>query len=190
MASTAFTCEQGDVMAPSVEIPRKTFLSVPMVAWQAGVTPRLVDRQWEGWYRLQPHWIWDSACRLRTGLFDEALYIQNQHLAGQTLPWPPCFVCLSFQYRKHIPIGRGGMILHNDAEFDEWARKARFYGRSECELEQDTGPMFMGWRKYMTPTEASQGLSLLHRFPDKPEDLNIDYPDLGNIPVLRQFVED
>ena len=182
-------CEEDDVMTLPVEVPRKTFISVPMQVCQAGLQPKLVTRSWKGWYRLHPFWIWDSACRLRADLFREALKEQDAELSGDTEPWPPCYVCLSFQYRKHIPIGRGGMILHNDVRFNEWARKARFYGRSECELEQDTGPTFMGWRKYMTPTEASQGLSLLHRFPDSPPDLDIKYPDLATVPVLRQFVE-
>ena len=68
------------------------------------------------------------------------------------------------------------------------ALKARFDGRSECPLTEDTIEM-VGWNMYMTPEQASRGLvlfeALRHKeLPDLPVK-DQGYPDLSTIEVYR-----
>jgi dTDP-4-amino-4,6-dideoxygalactose transaminase len=153
-----------------VVIPAHTFVGVPMAVFHAGGRITFDHREWHGAYDLRPYPIWDSACRFQRGMYK----------AGSL--W-----CLSFQYRKHVPIGRGGMILTDDAEACAWLRKARFFGR--CEKPIDAAhPEFIGWSMYMEPERAARGLSLLSGIADSMPDLSFAYPDLSEMDVFKKQV--
>lgn len=144
-----------------VTLPARTYLSVPCSVIHAGGRVRFDDREWSGSYRLEPYPIVDSACRFRRGM----------HAFGD-------YTCLSFQYRKHLKIGRGGMILHDHPEADAWLRQARFSGRHEVPLAVDR-PTMVGWHLFLEPERAAKGLQLFSlRESDHPLDLQFDYPDL------------
>lgn len=144
-----------------VWLPKRTYCSVPCSVIHAGGTVRWDDREWTGTYRLDPYPIVDGACRFRRGMYE-----------------PDTFHCLSFQYRKRLAIGRGGMILTDDAEAVTWLKLARFSGRHEVPLTEDV-PEFAGWSCYMEPERAARGLTLLSMMPDNPPDLTFDYPDMS-----------
>ncbi len=148
----------------NVAIPRRTFVGVPMAVMHAGGVVRFTNEEWIGIYRLEPYPIIDGACRFRRGMYD-----------------PGTLHCLSFQYRKHLAIGRGGAVLTDNAECAEWLRKARFFGRAEG---QET-PEFLGWNAYMEPERAARGLSLLTMMPACNHDLRFDYPDLAAMEVFK-----
>lgn len=178
---------------PTIDIPKRTFISVPQQAIESGYEKiKFVDFIWNGWYWLKPLPIIDSALHLKRDMWKEFMVFRDDEptFRGKPNPYPGglTYACLSFQYRKHIPIGRGGMILHNDPEADVWFRLARFYGRQACPLEDDSGPVFLGWRKYMTPDEAARGLCFMHTFPDNEPDLEIKYPPLSGIPAFQPYV--
>jgi hypothetical protein len=173
---------------PVLEIPERTFISVPTVAAQAGFSFTFHSREWKGWYRLDPLPIWDSALRLRRDMWHDCGESDNTQVGGKN---PPIrFICLSFQYRKHLPIGRGGMILHNDPDAHYWFQRMRFYGRDPVPLENDSGPHELGYRYYMTPDEAARGLCFLHRYAEDHDgsDLEIDYPGLANVPAFQPHI--
>lgn len=119
-------------------------------------------------YRLLPYPIVDGACRFRRGMY-----------VAETLH------CLSFQYRKHLKIGRGGMILTNDKAAVDWFKLARFSGRQEIPLMEDH-PTMIGWSCYMEPERAARGLTLLATMPDDNPDLKFEYPDLSKFPIYTQ----
>lgn len=148
----------------TVTIPAHTYLSVPQSIQHAGGEVRLEDLEWTGTYQLKPYPIYDSALRLTSGM-----YI------------PGRFICLSFHYKKHLPIGKGGMILADDPEAVEWLRRARYEGRGPLSYAQDPVP-FPGWNMYMTPAEAATGLSLMHN-------LLIHNKDLVEEPGYRHLSE-
>lgn len=148
-----------------VSIPRRTYVSVPCSILHAGGRVVFDDRDWEGEYKLDPYPIVDSACRFRRGMHQ-----------------PGTFRCLSFNVRKHLPIGRGGMILCDDADAAEWFRLARFSGRHEVPLTEDT-PAMIGWSAYMEPERAARGLMLLSVMDRDPADLRFQYPDLSRFPI-------
>ena len=139
-----------------VEIPKETYVSVPCSIIHAGGKVKFRDEDWEGTYELKPYKIIDGALRFK----------RNMYVKG-TLH------CLSFQLRKLLPIGRGGMILTDDEEAVRWLRKARFDGRTEgVPLNEDSFDM-VGWNMYMLPEQASRGLHIFHFLKDK------DLPDLS-----------
>lgn len=152
------TCKYLEVK--EVTIPARTYVSVPCSVIHAGGTVVMEDVSWAGAYQLKPYPIWDCACR-----FTKDMYV------------PGTYQCLSFQYKKHLPIGRGGMILTDNIEAVKWFKLARFHGRHEVPLMEDT-PAMVGWHLYMEPERASRGLTLMSSYPKHNDDLNFEYPDL------------
>lgn len=150
-----------------VIIPSETYLSVPMAIWHAGYDisfdPRM--NNWTGEYQLNPLPVWDSARRLRRGMYR----------VGQ-------FQCLSFHTRKHLPIGKGGMILTDSVGAATWLKRARYEGRGPMPYKDDD-ITFMGWNMYMTPEQAARGLALLQQLPDN----NPDLPEPEGYRDLRTF---
>ena len=91
------------------------------------------------------------------------------------------YMCLSFHIKKHLKIGKGGMILTDNIEAVEWFKTARYEGRSEKLYHEDDIKM-LGWNMYMTPQEAAHGLALMQNYP-------IDVPDLGENNGYRDLTE-
>ena len=110
------------ISAPSVKIPKKTYLSVPMMAMQLGYSIEFVDVEWSGGYNLWPTNVWDCAKR----------FTSDMYLPGR-------MQCLSFHIKKLLPLGKGGMILTDDERAVEWLKKARYEGRSEKNYKDDEG---------------------------------------------------
>ncbi len=148
----------------TVNLPRRTYCSVPGAVIHAGGKVNLADRGWRGSYDLFPYPIIDSACHFQKGM------VQFR---------PEFFWCLSFQARKHLPIGRGGMILTSSEKAAEWLRLARFNGRREEPMSQESKPAFVGWHCFMEPERAARGLQLMMNVKDDNPDLIFDYPDLS-----------
>ena len=142
------------VAGKEVVVPKKTYLSVPMSVMHAGGVPVFRDYDWSGMYKLEPFPVIDAAKRLTSDMYMEG------H-----------FMCLSFHIKKTLPLGKGGMILTDDADAVEWFKKARYEGRSEKNYKEDNINM-LGWNMYMTPQQASHGLALMQNYP-------MDVPDLG-----------
>ena len=150
-----------------IRLPANTYISVPFAIMNAGGIPVFEDCHWTGVYPLLPYSIWDGAKRFR----------KNMYLGG--------FHCLSFHAKKHIPIGRGGMILCDSLKAVQWLRKARYDGREGKHYPNERIEM-LGWHCYMTPEQAARGLALMDVMqPDLP-DLVEDYPDLRLMPVFQK----
>lgn len=165
--------EQG-IKQIQVDIPKHTYPSIPCSIIHAGYNVNFEDISWEGEYQLFPLEIWDSALRLK----------KNMYHGG--------FQCLSFHIKKHLPIGRGGMILTDDVYAYEWLKMARFDGRQPVPLLEDNFTM-LGWNMYMEPSQAARGIQLFEvlrqKHPDGMEDLKIEeqgYPDLSKYKIYTQ----
>ena len=159
------------VEAKEVIIPKRTYLSVPMSIINAGAEPVFEDRDWLGIYQLKPFEIYDAAKRFTSGM-----YI------------PETFMCLSFHIKKHLKIGKGGMILTDNSEAVEWFKKARYEGRSE-KMDHEDDIDSIGWNMYMTPQQASHGLSLMQNMPEFNKDLgeNNGYRDLTEFTIFKKY---
>lgn len=163
---------------PYIEIPKRTYIGVPMSIIHAGGWPVFRDEAWCGSYQLKPLPVYDSARWLTTDLYNIVARLGDQRGSGM--------VCLSFHWTKTLAIGQGGAILLDDPEADLWLRRARFDGRREgVPASLDTFDM-LGWHAYMSPRDAAEGLSRLAVLPEHNDPLtNSDYPDLSNIELFQ-----
>lgn len=158
-----------------VTIPSKTYLSVPMSIINAGgnvIFDTSSDtNHWVGIYQLKPYPIYDAAKRLTS----------NMYIPGS-------FMCLSFHIKKHLGIGKGGMILTDNKEAADWFKKSRYEGRSE-KYYKDDDINSVGWNMYMTPQEAAHGLCLLQNYPAHKSDLDElnGYRDLTEFEIFKNM---
>lgn len=151
----------------TVEIPRRTYVSVPMSIMHAGGKVAFRDEGWIGQYQLKPYPIWDSARRFTSGMYSGGM------------------VCLSFHASKILGDTQGGAILHDDPKADAWLRRARFDGRSEGVAPKDDDFRMVGWHAYMSSDVAARLLLKLHFLPkDNPDLPNDEYPDLSKLPIF------
>jgi dTDP-4-amino-4,6-dideoxygalactose transaminase len=151
-----------------LEIPSRTYASVPMQIIHAGLRPRFVDYAWEGVYEINGSEIIDSA-----GRFTKNMYVGSGKIQ-----------VLSFQIKKTLPIGRGGMILTDNKDAYSWLKKARHDGRDlNTPYDSVNHITQLGWHFYMTPEDAARGLYLFHQLPT----LNPDSMTSQNYPLLNQW---
>ena len=143
----------------TITLPAKTWISVPCSIIQSGCKVEFEDYEWSGAYQLKPYPIWDGAVRMKRGMYKSGTY----H-------------CLSFHIRKHIPIGKGGIILTDDKDAYDWFRTVRYEGRTMSDdgvnyvLYKDDVIKSQGWNMYMTPEQAARGLELMESIKDDTPD--------------------
>ena len=167
-------CEYLQVV--QVILPSKTYVGVAYSVLNAGGSVVFQDYEWEGWYQLRPYPIIDSARRFYKGMFADAKDEVEVHCGKDCV----VFVCLSFHWKKFIPIGRGGIILTNDDKADKILRKMRFDGRAEDTEPKEDIFITPGHHCYMLPEEAARGLLFMSDVKDYYEDLpEPNYPDLS-----------
>ena len=148
---------------PTITIPKNTYVSVPMQITHAGFKYEFADIEWSGTYKLDPLGIVDGATR-----WTEGMYRGGMH-------------CLSFQIKKRVPIGKGGMILTNSKREAEYLRKIRYDGRDLNSPYMDDDFEYLGWHYYMTPEDAARGILLMDEIPPINDDTGgwKNYSDLS-----------
>jgi len=149
----------------SVTLPARTYVSVPGSVLHAGLNVKFEDKKWEGHYKLDPFNVVDGAVRFTSGMYV-----------------PDSLHCLSFHRRKHLPIGKGGMILTDSAEAARWLKLVRYNGRNmDVYYDDQTEFEVVGWNMYMTPEQGAKGLELMEKLPKHNNDLADDtgYIDLS-----------
>jgi dTDP-4-amino-4,6-dideoxygalactose transaminase len=152
-----------------VTIPARTYLSVPQSIIHAGGKVRFKDYKWHGIYQLDPYSIYDAAKRFTSGMYISKTYM-----------------CLSFHIKKHLKIGKGGMILTDNHWAAEWFKRMRYEGRSaKPYMEDDITEL--GYNMYMTPEQAARGLILLQNMPMVNADLEEEYRDLRTFTLFKNM---
>lgn len=127
----------------TVEIPKNTYLSIPMTAIKLNLTWSWKDDQWSNFYYISDNII-DAA----------VLWQQNSYIKDT-------FMCLSFQFKKHLSLGRGGAILcSSKVEYNE-LKKMSYDGRLPNIPWEQQDINSMGYHYYMTPETAQLGLEKL-----------------------------
>ncbi len=158
----------------TVEIPKFTYVGVPMSIRNAGAAVRFRDESWIGQYQLKPYPIYDAARHFTSGM-----YI------------PGTMMCLSFHWTKHLPIGHGGAILCDDKNTVAWLKRARYDGRTEGVSPKSDNFTHRGWHVVMSPVSAAQGLLLMAGINEHNDPLpwgegtNSDYADLSTFEVFK-----
>lgn len=125
-------------------VPKHTYLSVPMTVHKLGGVVGWTNANWKEYYHLGKG-IYDAAV-----LWRENSYVENT------------FMCVSFQWKKHLNLGRGGVILLDDKEAYETLIKMGYDGRSRDARWVDQDIEMIGYHYYMTPETAQLGLDKLN----------------------------
>ena len=155
-----------------VKCPKHTYLSIPMTFNKLKTQWSFNDEKWEDYYFIT-----------NTNIIDAAVYWKEQGYIRNTL------MCLSFQYKKHLNLGRGGMILTDNKETALQLKKMSYDGRlpNIPWMEQDVDSM--GYHYYMTPETAQLGLDKIEvAKTTTPRSWNhTNYLDLSNMKVFNEI---
>jgi len=159
------SCKWVGVEGKEVVIPQQTYLSPPQSIRQAGGNLVFENIEWEGVYQLKPFPVYDAAKSLTSGMYV-----------------PGTFMCLSFHIKKHLKIGKGGMILCDDPAAAKWFKARRYEGRTDGLKYHEDMIDEEGWNMYMTPEQAARGLTLMQNYPEH-------MPDIPESPPYRNLTE-
>jgi dTDP-4-amino-4,6-dideoxygalactose transaminase len=129
-----------------ISVPKRTYLSVPFLAEKLNIEREWRDDDWEDYYWLNysDKKIIDAAV-----LWKKNSYIDNT------------FMCVSFQYQKHLSLGRGGVILLDNENDTHILKKMSYDGRLPNIPWRDQNIDCIGYHYYMTPETAQLGLDKL-----------------------------
>ena len=95
-------------------------------------------------------------------------------------------MCLSFQYQKHLSLGRGGMILLDDKNDAIKLKKMSYDGRTPNIPWREQDVDTIGYHYYMTPETAQMGLNKIDEaMLTQPKKWKYeDWPDLTRMSVF------
>lgn len=159
----------------TITIPCRNYCSPPMSIIQAGCKIKFEDIEWSGVYQLKPTNVYDGATRWTEGMFEAEDGYQ----------------VVSFQIKKRIPIGKGGMILTNDKKAYEWFKMMRYEGRNTDVPYVKDILQGIGYNMYMLPEDAARGLILMNKIPRQNDDTggSNNYTDLREQRIFDDFLE-
>jgi hypothetical protein len=156
-----------------INVPKRTYLSVPFLAEKIGLEREWRDDNWEKYYTINygDKRIIDAAV-----LWEKNSYIPNT------------FMCISFQYQKHLSLGRGGIILMDNESDYISLKKMSYDGRLPNIPWRDQDIDTVGFHYYMTPETAQLGLNKLQMSIDTPprQWVVTDWPDLTEMQIFKK----
>ena len=155
--------------AKKIIVPNRTYLSVPMLADKLNIEMEWYDKKWQDYYYITDDII-DAAV-----FWEEGGYIPNTYM------------CVSFQFRKHLSLGRGGIILFDKEEDFDILKRMSYDGRSPDESWSVQNIKTIGYHYYMTPETAELGLKKLPAAIETPPKkwVYTDWPDLTKMDVFK-----
>ena len=151
-------------------VPKRTYASIPMLAKKLNLKLAFDDIHWNDYYYLRDTNIIDAA----------VLWKKNSYISGTLM-------CLSFQYQKHLNLGRGGMILlDNSYEYKSLVRMS-YDGRERGIPWRNQNIKSIGYHYYLTPEAAEMGLKIFEKVKNKkPKQwTSLDYPDLSKFKFVK-----
>lgn len=139
-----------------IQLSKWTYMSVPMTLKNNGWTPYLIDDRWTQFYEIGNSGIFDSATDFHENMHDD----YEMHKNG--------LVCVSFQQKKRLSLGRGGAILTDNQSFADFLRRLRYDGRNPymCDIDElklQPQRILCGYHCYMEPDKAAKGILLLNQ---------------------------
>jgi dTDP-4-amino-4,6-dideoxygalactose transaminase len=156
-----------------INVPKRTYLSVPFLAEKIGLKREWRDDNWERYYTINygDKRIIDAAV-----LWEKNSYIPNT------------FMCISFQYQKHLSLGRGGIILMDNESDYISLKKMSYDGRLPNIPWRDQDIDTVGFHYYMTQETAQLGLNKLQTAIDRPprQWVVTDWPDLTELQIFKK----
>ena len=149
--------------------PSRTYLSVPFLANKLNIKHTWNYIEWKDYYYLTDNII-DAA----------VLWKENSYI-------PETFMCVSFQFQKHLSLGRGGVILTDNLEAATNLKKMSYDGRLPNVPWRDQDIKTIGYHYYMTPETAQLGLDKFEEATNTtPRQWSInDWPDLTKMTIFK-----
>jgi len=154
----------------SSSCPKHTYISIPFTFIKLGINWKFNNERWKDFYFLE-----------NTDIVDAAVcWKKNSYINGS-------YMCLSFQYKKHLNLGRGGAILVNDLQSYSDLKKMSYDGRDPSTAWAEQDIKTIGYHYYMTPETAMLGLEKLPSAINRTAKLWTykDYPDLSEMSVFN-----
>ena len=150
-------------------IPKRTYLSVPMLFSKLNLELSFVDENWEHEYNIRPTNIWDSARLLAPGMYQ----------TGQ-------LQCLSFGHTKPLEIGHGGAILLDDYEKYKTLKMMAYDGRDLNIVPWEKQKEFkVGYHYNMRLEDAVKGIEMMSNKQIKSlESQKVTYPDCSKLTIF------
>jgi dTDP-4-amino-4,6-dideoxygalactose transaminase len=155
--------------ADHIRVPKRTYLSIPFLANKLWIDLFWKDEEWEDYYYLTKDII-DAA----------VLWKPNSYISGT-------FMGISFQFQKHLSLGRGGIILTDNKEAAIQLKKMSYDGRIPNTPWRDQNIDTIGYHYYMTPETAQNGLDKLPKaIETTPRQWVVtDWPDLTKMNIFK-----
>ena len=157
-----------------INCPTRTYISVPFLSKKLGIQLFWKNEEWKDYYYLTKDF---------TPVIDAAvLWKKNSYIPGT-------FMCLSFQFKKHLALGRGGCILTDNKEAALELKKMSYDGRHPDIPWREQDIETIGYHYYMTPETAELGLKKLpDAIKNKPIQWTInDWPDVSKMKVFNKI---
>jgi len=157
-----------------IEVPKRTYISIPFLSKKLGIQLIWKDEEWVDYYYLTNNPPF-------TPIIDAAvLWKKDSYIPGT-------FMNISFQFRKHLALGRGGCILTDNKEAALELKKMSYDGRLPDVPWREQDISTMGYHYYMTPETAKLGLEKLpNAIKNKPTQWTInDWPDVSKMKIFN-----
>lgn len=154
----------------NITIPCRTYISVPFLAKKLNLIWNWREEDWVDFYYLG-----------NTNIIDAAvLWKPNSYIPGT-------YMCVSFQYQKHLSLGRGGVILLDNKTSFDTIKKMSYDGRLRGIPWREQNIDTLGYHYYMTPETAQLGLDKFSEaIKMTPRQWIVtDWPDLRNMDVFK-----
>jgi len=150
-------------------VPTRTYLSIAFLAKKLGIPLEWSSEEWTDYYEIADK-IYDAA----------VLWKRDSYVPGTMMS-------ISFQFQKHLSLGRGGMILLDDKESHDALIHMSYDGRDRDTPWRDQNIKTYGYHYYMTPETALLGIERLEdAINRKPKQWVIsDWPDISLMEVFR-----
>lgn len=153
-----------------VTCPKQTYVSIPMTFKKLELEFTFTDDKWQDKYTIG-----------NTNIVDSAVYFrENSYISGT-------YMVLSFQYKKHLSLGRGGMILLDDKNDSIVLKKMSYDGRLPDVPWREQNIDTMGYHYYMTPETADLGIEKFIQAKNTvvTRQSYLDYPDVSKFKVFN-----
>ena len=151
-----------------VLIPARTYISVPFTLMKLDLKWKFIDQKWQDFYPL-----------VNTNIIDAAVHFQKGGYVANSL------MCLSFQYKKTLSLGRGGAILCESKNDYDVLKKMSYDGRSDDTPWRQQDISTMGYHYYMTPETAALGSKKLQSAVLKERQGSENYPYLPDMKIFN-----
>ena len=158
-------------------IPKQTYMSIPMTLKNHNWKIQFIDNKWKKFYQIGS-----------TNIFDAATdFHENMKNDFNT----DALVCISFQQKKRLSLGRGGAILLNDKIKYDYLKRLCYDGRNAFisdnkEINKNPNDIICGYHCYMEPDKAAVGIlkmnqiNLLSKYV---EHTYLEYEDLTKLNI-------